>query len=86
MLAKGVIDENEGNIDILKEEPAINLGCFSNETYMKTYKNFRSHEVISHLNCFQEEKIVKLMELFYMWIRVKKYSDLSVKINYEYFF
>ena len=86
MLARGITEEKRKGMEALKEEPATNLGCYSNYTFMKIYEETRSNEVIAHLSSFQEEKIVKLMELFYMWARVRKYSGLSVKINYEFFF
>ena len=85
ILARGIIEKNEGRVESLEEESAANLGLYSNYTYTKVYEKIKKNEEVMKLRCFGRKRMIDLMELFYSWVKVKKYSRLKVELSKDFF-
>ena len=58
------------------------MGCLE-YTYKNVYQEMMKNEKIMCLNSFKQENILKLMDLFKMWMKIKKYSNLDFKFEPE---
>ena len=78
ILAKGIIEKNDGKRFILKEEPASKLPSYLEYTYRNVYQKMMKNKSILGLNSLKKDNFLKLMHLFNKWINIKKYSKNSI--------